>query len=99
MFQFLLFAVTLCASFGFFYGLFFFFRKRSELYARMVVFGIGCAMLGRLYEILQLQVDGQISSGFHVSMLGLIGSFQFFFTANYGEMNVAVDDGSKRFYI
>ena len=32
----------------------------------MIIFGVGCAMLGRLFETL-----GSLRSGFHVGMLGL----------------------------
>lgn len=90
-------SLTLCAALGFGYGLFSFFRKRSALYLRMIVFGLGCAMLGRLFETLQLFTNGEIPSGFHVGVLGVIGSFLFFFSSNYGQMDSLVDDGTKRF--
>ncbi len=51
---------------GFGYGLFRFFRDESALYVRMIIFGVGCAILGRLFETL-----GSLRSGFHVGMLGL----------------------------
>ncbi len=90
-------AMTLCALFSFSYGLARFFRKRKALYTRMIVFGIGCAMMGRLFETLNLFAFGEIPSGFHIGMLGIIGSFLFFFTANYGQMDSLVDDGSAQF--
>ena len=40
--------------FGFVYGLIMFFREPSALYARMIVLGMGCIMLGCLFETLQL---------------------------------------------
>ena len=40
--------------FGFVYGLIMFFREPSALYARMILLGMGCIMLGRLFETLQL---------------------------------------------
>ena len=79
-------AVTACAMFGFVYGLVKFFREPSALYSRMIVFGIGCTMLGRLFETLQVVVAGEIREGFHVGVLGTLGSFLFFLTANYGQM-------------
>lgn len=90
-------ALTISAAAGFGYGLFRFFRKKSALYIKMIVFGIGCAMLGRLFETLQIFSNGEIHSGFHVGMLGVVGSFLFFFTANFGQMDSLVDDGSKQF--
>ena len=97
MHRIMLLALTICAATGFVYGLVRFFRKKSALYLRMIIFGVGCSMLGRLFETLQLFVNGQLSSGFHVGMLGIVGSFLFFFTANYGQMDSIVDDGSKQF--
>lgn len=97
VYQILLLEVTLCAAFGFIYGLFRFFRGKSALYIQMIVFGVGCAMLGRLFELLQIVVSGRMEHGFHVGLLGTIGSFLFFFTSNYGQMDSIVDDGSKQF--
>ena len=89
--------MTLCAVFGFNYGLMRIVRQRKALYTYMIVFGIGCAMMGRLFETLSLFAFGEIPSGFHVGMLGVVGSFLFFFTANYGQMDSLVDDGSPMF--
>lgn len=97
MLKYLFLALTICALFGFVYGLIRFFRKRTALYARMIVFGIGCAMMGRLFETLQLFIRGEIHNGFHIGVLGVVGSFLFFFTSNYGQMDSLVDDGSKTF--
>ncbi|MCR4645353.1 MAG: hypothetical protein K5695_08090 [Oscillospiraceae bacterium] len=90
-------ALTISAAVGFGYGLFRFFRKKSALYIKMIVYGIGCAMLGRLFETLQLFSNGSIHSGFHVGVLGVVGSFLFFYSSNYGQMASLVDDGSKTF--
>ena len=89
--------LTVCAAIGFGYGLFRFFRDDEALYVRMIVFAVGSAMFGRLLETLQLLVNGQISGIFHVGMLGMAGSFLFLFSANYGQMDSLVDDGSKQF--
>ena len=43
-------ALTVCAGIGFGYGLYRFFRDESALYVRMIIFSIGSAMLGRLFE-------------------------------------------------
>ena len=93
-------ALTISAGIGFVYGLFRFFRKDSAssdsgTYLRMIVFGLGCAMLGRLYGTLMLLVKGEYYPGFDVGMLGIIGSFLFFFSANFGQVDSVVDDGSK----
>ncbi len=89
--------LSVCAAFGFIYGIIRFFKSNSPLYARMIVFGIGCAMQGRIFETLMLVTRGEIQSGFHVGMLGAIGCFLFFLGVNYGQMDSLVDDGSRRF--
>ncbi|MBQ6419503.1 MAG: hypothetical protein IJK02_00355 [Clostridia bacterium] len=98
MYLYLSLALTICAGIGFGYGLYRFFRDESALYVRMIVFAVGCAMLGRLFETLLILVNGSLTNGFHVGMLGIIGSFLFLFSANFGQMDSIVDDGSKRFF-
>ena len=90
-------AVTVCAGIGFGYGIFRYFRAKSALYIRMIVFSVGCAMLGRLFETLQLLVNARISGAFHLGMLGVAGSFLFLFSSNFGQMDSIVDDGSAQF--
>lgn len=90
-------AMTVCAFIGFNYGLARFFKVRKALYTRMIVFGIGSAMMGRLFETLMLFAFGEIPTGFHIGVLGVMSSFLFFFTANFGQMDSLVDDGSPRF--
>lgn len=97
MYLYLSLALTVCAGIGFGYGLFRFFRDESALYVRMIIFGIGCAMLGRLFTTLLVLVNGDLFDGFNVGMLGIIGSFLFFFSANFGQMDSIVDDGSPKF--
>ena len=97
MYLYLSLALTVCAGIGFGYGLFRFFRDESALYVRMIIFGVGCAMLGRLFTTLLVLVTGDLFDGFNVGMLGIIGSFLFFFSANYGQMDSIVDDGSPKF--
>ena len=97
MYLYLSLALTVCAGIGFGYGLFRFFRDESALYVRMIIFGVGCAMLGRLFTTLLVLVNGDLFDGFNVGMLGIIGSFLFFFSANFGQMDSIVDDGSPKF--
>lgn len=89
--------VTISAGIDFVYGLFRFFRNESASYVRMIVLGVGCAMLGRLFATLLYLVNGELFDGFNVGMLGIIGSFLFFFSANFGQMDSIVDDGSPKF--
>ena len=75
MYLYLSLAMTVSAGVGFVYGLYRFFRDESALYVRMIIFSVGCAMFGRLFETLQYLVNGELGSGFHVGMLGIVGSF------------------------
>ncbi len=97
MIKYLYLAITLFAALGFNYGLYRLFWNTKALYVRMVIFGVGCAMIGRLYETIGLFALGELPYGFNIGMLGAVGSFLFFFTANYGQMDSLVDDGSKAF--
>ncbi len=97
MLKYLSLILTLCTLSGFIYGLTLFFVKKKNLYIQMIVLGVGCAMMGRLFETLLLFAEGEIRGGFHIGVLGVIGSLLFFFTANYGQMDSLVDDGSKKF--
>ena len=72
MYLYLSLALTVAAAVGFGYGLFRFFRDESALYVRMIIFGVGCAMPGRLFETLLILVNGSLENGFHVIMLGII---------------------------
>ena len=97
MYLYLSLAMTISAGIGFVYGLVRFFRDDSALYVRMIILSVGCAMFGRLFETLLILVNGGLTNGFHVGMLGIIGCFMFLFSANFGQMDSIVDDGSKKF--
>lgn len=88
-------AMLICTIIAFIYGAFRFFRKGKAMYLQMIVCAIGCMMLGRLFRVVMIMTGGFIPDGFHVGILGWIGSFLFFFTANYGQMDSLVDDGGK----
>lgn len=89
--------LTICIAISFNYGLIRFQRRRHVLYMQMILFGIGCAMAGRLFETLMLFINGELPTEFHIGILGTAGSVLFFFTANYGQMDSLVDDGSSHF--
>ena len=81
-------ALTLSAAFGFIYGITSFFGKESSLYARMITFAVGCAMLSRLSETLQIFTFGEIRNGFQVGDLGIIGSSLFSWEQTTGRWTV-----------
>lgn len=89
-------AIMLCAGIGFIYG-FGYLQNRRTLYASMIELGVGCILLGRLYQCVWLWTGGSLTDCFQVGILGTMGGFSFFFSANYGQFDSLVDNGSKAF--
>ena len=86
-----------CAFAGTIYGIIHFILPRKALYLTMVAFGIGCQMFAMLFSVIYIAAQGWIRPGFHVGLLGILGSLRFFLAANYGQMDSLVDDGTKKF--
>ncbi len=89
-------AVMACATVGFFTGIPYL-KTRKALYASMIVQGMICVVLGRLYQCALLFTGGSLTDNFQVGSLGVMGAFSFFFSANYGQIDSLVDDGEKTF--
>ncbi len=89
-------AVLLCAGIGFVSGTKYLSIKKT-LYATMIVLGVGCILLGRLYQCARLLSGETITDTFQVGILGIAGAFSFFFSSNYGQIDSLVDDGSRLF--
>lgn len=88
-------AIFLCTAVSFTYGALRFFKKGKALYLQMIIGGIGCMMLSRAFQFITLLTSGSFPEGFHVGMLGTVGGFLFFLSANYGQMDKLLDDGEK----
>ena len=89
-------AMFLCMAVSFTYGVIRFFKQGKALYLQMIVGGIGCMMLGRVFQVVTLWTRGILPDGFHVGTLGVVGGFLFFLSANYGQMDKLLDDGAKK---
>jgi len=87
----------LCALAGSVYGIVRILGRKKALYLRMVTLGVLCMTLSRLYQVVFLLTQGSLREGFHVGVLGTVGSFMFLFSANFGQMDSLVDDGTARF--
>lgn len=72
-------------------------KPHKPLYASMIVLGIGCTAIGRLHSFLRVLTGLEVMDIFHVGLLGTFGTFMFFFSSNYGQIDSLVDDGSKEF--
>jgi cell division protein FtsW (lipid II flippase) len=88
-------AMFICMAVSFTYGVVRFFKKGKALYLQMIVGGLGCMMLGRVFQFVTLLTRGMLPEGFHIGTLGIVGGFVFFLSANYGQMDKLLDDGAK----
>ena len=87
-------AMFICMAISFTYGVARFFKKGKALYLQMIVGGLGCMMLGRLFQLVTILTRGMFPEGFHIGTLGIVGGFVFFLSANYGQMDKLLDDGA-----
>ena len=90
-------AVFLAALSGFLRGAPRYLRPRKPLYASIIVMGMGCVALGRLFQCVRLLTGFPLTGGFQVGVLGVMGAFSFFFSSNYGQIDSLVDDGGPAF--
>lgn len=88
-------AMFICMAVSFTYGVVRFFKKGKALYLQMIVGGLGCMMLGRVFQFVTLLTRGMLPEGFHIGTFGIVGGFVFFLSANYGQMDKLLDDGAK----
>lgn len=86
-----------CSLFGFIYGGLKFFRPRQALYAQMITLALGCCAFGRLFYIVRLLTTGYITGSVQLGFFGVIGSFMFFFSSNFGTLDSLLDDRTKAF--
>ena len=89
--------ILICSMFGTVYGLSKFFKKKKALYLKLVTCGVMNLMFARLYQVICLITHGALYKGFHIGILGIVGSFMFFFSANFGQIDGLVDDKTKAF--
>ena len=82
---------------GFIYGAVLFFRPKRAVYFQMITFAVGCMAFGRIYQVIRMLTVHDITSQFHLGVLGVVGSLIFLFSANYGAMDGLADDGSAEF--
>lgn len=91
--------ILVCATIGFLWGVYQFFRNKGPLYAQIIVCGIACMMIDRLFQVIYILTQGEMRLGFDVALLSLAGAFLFLISANYGQIDSLVDDGDRRFIL
>lgn len=81
---------------SFIYGAAAFFKKGIAMYLQLIVCALGSLALGHFFRIICILTSGALPAGFHVGYLGDFSCFMFLFSANYGQMDGIVDDGSEK---
>jgi len=71
--------------------------KKRTLYLRMIIDGVGCIALGKVFVFTKAFTEGVYPMGFHIGVLSTVGAMAFFFASNYGQINTLCDDGSPKF--
>ncbi len=88
--------VAAASLFGAAYGIYKTVKKNMPFYFSMIIFGVMCAAMGRIFEALTRALTGEYTAGFQIGVLGIVGSILFFFTSNQGLMDRLGDDGSDK---
>ena len=89
-------AILACSVIGFLSGIRYL-KLRKVIFAGMIVQGVICFSLGRLFQCGLLWTGGSLTEYFHLGYLGAMGAFAYFFSANYGTIDSLVDSGGKEF--
>lgn len=84
-----------CAFTAFIYASVRYLRPRQALYKKMLACAMGCILLERLYELVQILIMGDVPEGFNVGMIGVVGFYMFIFTAHYGAIDSLIDNKSS----
>lgn len=82
--------------FCFAYGIKCFFKKGKPLFVQSLTMAMGCHSLGSIYQLCITLSTHEVLEGFTPAYLGRIGFFLLIITANYGQLDSIVDDGSKK---
>ena len=88
--------VTVCALLGVIYGAVFLLKENKALYTKMIFWGVVCAFISRLFMQSMLFYYQAYNMNISIGTVGLFGSLFFLLSANYGQIDRLVDDGSRR---
>jgi len=87
-------ALLLSAGLSFAWGCCRSIGKKTALFKSLVFGAMGCLMLGRLYEVITILIEGDIPDSFHIGLYAVMGGFMFLLSSSYGQMDGLVDDRS-----
>ena len=89
-------AVLVCSVIGILSGIRYL-NTWKTIFAGMIVHGVICIALGRLFQCALLWTGGMLTEHFQLGCLGTIGAFAFFFSANFGQIDSLVDGGEAQY--
>ena len=87
-------AVLLTASI---YGICRFFVHKSPLYFRLLTLATVCYTMVEYFRLFYYMCYGSDFEGLGITFFGYFGCFLFFLTANYGQYDSLIDDGTVKF--
>ena len=89
-------AIMICGIVAFAVGAMICFRPQKPLYSAIAVMGLGCTMLGRLFQCILLLTGGSLTDNFQIGVLGIAGTFGFFIAAELITPDPFGSDKKKR---
>lgn len=78
-------------------GLFFFIYRKSPLYFKLLFFAVACCLLEELYNFVYSICIGGAALTFSFATFASGAAFAFLYSANFGQFDSFVDDGSLEF--
>lgn len=81
-----------CSIIGLAYGLYIMFNNKPPAYFKLVLFSIAGQLFSRIYFTVTLACYGGLPDMFNIGFIGLASFLLFLLFANYGQIDMLVDD-------
>lgn len=86
--------LLVCAVVGMAYGLYVMFTEKPPMYFKLIVYAVCSLVFSRIYYVVTLSCYDGLPEIFHVGFIGQATFMLFMFFANYGQIDMLVDDRS-----
>lgn len=84
--------LLVCAVFGLGYGLYIMLTQKPPAYFKLVLFSMASQVFARIYYTVSIVCYGGIPDTFNLGFIGFASFLLFLFFANYGQIDMLVDD-------
>ena len=74
-------------------------RRKQPLFFKLLLYAMASYLLGTLFTAGYALVYGHEPAGFHVGILGYMGTYFFLLSSYYGAINRLADGGEARYQI